>query len=527
MVGQTTSPTMPCVLTSGFISLVLATGPTFAVDPSQRTADMPDSWLVLYNINSPQSIAWASIFQDERGIPAQNMLGLDASLDEHLDTLQEVQGQIITPVRDLLANDPQFEQSIMGIVLGFRLPGHYGTPPQNSSTGGFSIADALQDMTDDGLQPASQFDNNMDNPHVLGNILPPGGRLTKATMLPDHYMVARIAAPDLATAVALTQRAKALGDGGFSLDGLNVSYDYYDSEFPAASDEWFWLRVAVESPDLAEVPWTEFDMDGVSGPAVPTSEAFRFGIYKLLGWSSADFASPDPTGRVLAYQLNSFGAVTVRSTISDGGLYVPNALAAEYAAAIGATGEPGSVVGPFPDTLLAALREGWTLGEAYYLANPFDDWMWNLVGDPFLTVQNWFYPVPEPSPGDGDVNGDGSVDGLDLAFFVDVMTGAQTDPVQIAAADLDGNGTLNDDDAYLLLGPLLFGTSDPTVLGGTGDANGDTRLDGTDILAFVDMLVNGTDGWPLRARSGADMDKDGAITMDDVPSFIDALLQGQ
>jgi hypothetical protein len=73
---------------------------------------------------------------------------------------------------------------------------------------------------------------------------------------------------------------------------------------------------------------------------------------------------------------------------------VPNALAADYAAAIGATGEPICCVGPFPDTLMAALREGWTLGEAFYLANPYDDWMWIVVGDPLLTLPEWFTYVP-------------------------------------------------------------------------------------------------------------------------------------
>jgi len=400
MAGTTHSPLLSHLLLGGAAVCLSLAASASAVDPAQRTADMPDSWLVLFNLNDPYSITWAAWYQGQRGIPIQNMVGLYTSTAEHLNTLQEVQDQIITPVRDLLLDDPELEQSIMGIVLGFHLPGHYGSIPNSPGTGGYAVADALQDMFDDNLSPANQFGTNLDNPHVFGNILPAGGRLTKATMQPNRYMVARIDAPSLTTARALTYRAKALADAEATLFGQNVFYDFFDLDFPSQSHEWFWLRSAVESPDLASVPWTEFDIDGQAAPALPWNDAFRFGVYKLFGWSAADFAGPNPGSRVLAYHLISFGAITVRSTIADGGVYVPNAIEASpgYAAAIGATGEPNTLVAPFPDTLLAALEQGWTLGEAFYLANPFDDLVWNLVGDPFLTLPNWFDELPPPPP---------------------------------------------------------------------------------------------------------------------------------
>ena len=395
MAGRANSPILVRLLLGGAVIWMATAIPASALDPALRTADMPDSWLVLYNLNDPFSVAWASWYQGQWGIPSQNMVGLNASTSEHLNTLQEVQDQIITPVRDLLLNDPQLEQSIMGIILGFHLPGHYASIP-NFPTGGYSVADALQDMFDDTQSPANQFDNNFDNPHIFGTTLPTSGRLTKATMLPNRYMVARIDAPSFATARALTQRAKAMRLIGATLFGQSVFYDFFDPDFSSQNSEWFWLRAAVESPLLASLPWAEFDLDGQVATALPSNDAFRFGIYKLFGWSAADFATANPGDRVLAFQLISFGSITVRSTITDGGVYVPNAIEAGYAAAIGATGEPGTLVAPFPDTILAALRQGWTLGEAFYLSKPFDDLVWNLVGDPFLTLPNWFDPPPPP-----------------------------------------------------------------------------------------------------------------------------------
>jgi hypothetical protein len=170
---------------------------------------------------------------------------------------------------------------------------------------------------------------------------------------------------------------------------------------------------------------------------------------------------------------------------------------------------------------LASLAQGWTLGEAFYLANPFDDLVWNLVGDPFLTLPNWFTPL---EPGDGDINGDGNVNGLDIELFAEVVTGVETDPIMMAAADLDGNGTLDDDDLFLMLSPLVYDALGSPELRGSGDANGDGRVNGEDIAAFVSLILNGTGGVPLRAEWGADMNQDTFVTIDDLPQFVDAVL---
>lgn len=468
------------VLLGATALLTLAAAPARGIDPSERTADLPDSWLVIYNGNSAASFLWAEYFQQQRGIPSSHLIGLgDLGVfpPEHLDTAAEAQALIITPIRELLANDPQLEQSVMGIVLGFGVPGHFGNPPQNPSTGGFSIADALQDMTDDGLSPAQQKNDNSDNPHFLGNTLPPGGRLTKATMAANRYMVARIDAPTLEEAKALTDKAIALQAANVTLFGQSVWYDYYDATFPAASDEWFWLRFAVELPDLTDLPWQEFDL-AKAEPDLTPGDAFRFSIYKLWGWSTGDFQNAAPGSRVLAFHLNSFGAVTVRSTTDSGGLYVPNALAAGYAAAIGATGEPGSVVGPFPDTLLAALGQGWTLGEAYYLANPFNDWMWTLIGDPFLQIPNWFDDI---APLPGDVNFDGQINLRDLAGFRACLNGPAGDSVTVCQPfDMvaDGHYDLKDFAEF----QIAF-TGGP-VQPATGDVNGDGFLDLVDFTNY-------------------------------------------
>jgi uncharacterized protein (TIGR03790 family) len=361
-------------------------------DPSQQTADMPDSWLVLYNSNNWDSVVWARWYRRMHGIPAENSLGLNASLTEHLPDRSAAEAEIIDPVENYLAANPDIEQRIMGIVVGYAVPLHFGGPPGNPNVGGFSVDNALQDLTN-----TVTWEMNLDCPHMTPpyGAMPANGRLTKASMAPGHYMVARIDGATVDDARELTLRALEIGQPDEFFDvPAQVWYDYIDPVIPG--DEWYWLEVAVNSPTLTFLDWLPFDSDTEQ----TANDDFRFGTCDINGWDD-DRLFGEPTGRrVLALNLNSWGATTVRSCYGDGGRYVPNALAAGYAAAIGATGEPYCCVCPFPDTLLRSLSRGWTLGEAFYLANPYDDWMWTVVGDPLLALPRSQPGLPKP-PGDG------------------------------------------------------------------------------------------------------------------------------
>lgn len=509
-----------CVLLGVLPSL--ASAGDGGVPPSQRTANMPDSWLVVYNSNDFFSSVWANNYLVSRNIPVENMLGVAASSEEHLQTRQEAEAQIIGPVRDYLTSHPEIEPRIMGILVGYGVPGSFGTPP-TGGPGGYSIANALEDMWDDDLPSAEQREFNLiDNPQFLDppQMLPPNGRLTKATMQAGRYMVARIDAPSWLAAINITTRAKAFESSGASLAGQFVYHDYVDLQ-ALPQGEWTWLRMAVEEPGLAGTPWREFDSD-----TEPVSfAAFRFGTHALTGWNDSRLYDGIPGARILAFNYNSFGATTVRSVTAQGGRYVPNALAAGYLAAIGATGEPQCCLGPIPETMIAGLREGWTIGESYYIASVYDDWMWTLFADPLMTVPVWFNNNPTGT-GTGDGNNDGRVDGLDVAILAGVLSGNETDPNARAVFDLTGDGLVNDDDAFLILAPALFNTDDPNVLRGGGDLNGSGVVDGRDLEIFVRILVNGESNAPLRARFRADMNRSGAVDLDDIELFVLAALRG-
>ena len=472
---------------------------------------MPDSWLILFNWDNRDSVDWALWYRAQWGIPSANLLGVRGSTAEHLADLAEVQTRIIGPVRARLASKPDLEQKIMGILLGYGMPGHYDTPIVNPEYGGFSISDALGDMHDDTGPPGlyeyqgGQRGTNYDCWYVNGT-LPPGVRLTKATMAPNRYMTARIDAPSLATAKALTLRAKILSDPQTLLGGKSILYDYYDPNFPSGNHQWAWLRWAVEEPFLADAPWVPFDLD--AGDTSPGA-IFRFSVYQLWGWGADQVLCADAPACALAFDLNSYGALTVRSTTDYGGCFVPVALEAGYAAAIGATGEPMCCQSPAPEILLSGLRQGWTLGESYYLSNPYNDHMWTLVGDPFLRLPNWFRPFPRFA---GDINRDGKVNLQDLAGFRACMAGpnATVDSVCVPF-DFDGDGDY--DLADLAAFQQVYTGGPVTPASGDIDTNG--IIDLVDATALVDCQ---TPVAPTAAAAGCaafDFDFDLDIDMRD------------
>ncbi len=477
-------------------------GSVDAIDPTERTADMPDSWLVLYNASSAESFIWALDYIKARDIPASNMMGLSglgSAPPERLETEQEAQDLIVSPVRDLFAANPAFEQQIMGIVVGYGVPGMFGHIISQVSgipdvDGGFSVAGALQDMSDDGLNPFSQQENNWDNPHFFGNTLPPEGRWTKALLGSKYpggsvsnprYMTARMDAPSLEEALDLVNRAIALEQDGATLWGQNIWYDFFDASFPSSNGEWYWLEIAPDVPELQDLPWSMFDV--AQDDPIP-NDAFRFAVYKLFGWTVDDFNLAPPGSRVLAYHLTSFGGITARSLTSpSGGVFVPNVLAAGYASAIGATAEPGSLVGLFPDTILAGLGEGWTLGESFYLGNPFDDWVWTLFGDPLLKLPNWFNDM---TPVPGDINADGAVGPQDMAGFSACLSGPDGSSDSVCETfDIDGDGDFDlGDFAEFQMAYINGGSLDPR----DADFDGDGVVDLNDYAAYETCRTSST-----------------------------------
>jgi uncharacterized protein (TIGR03790 family) len=364
------------------------------ITAANRTADLPDSWLVLYNLNSADSITWKNWYIAQWGIPAANTLGLNADANLERITKTEMINTIFTPVVNHLNANPTLKAKVMGILVGYRVPGNFYTDanvPTLQGGGGWSVSSRLQKLDPSLLDiprwPANAHDFN-------AYFAPNTNRLNKSELASNVYITARIDAPTLADAQSLTTRARAISTSSSALPSNEWIYIDYDDVGSPGGNEWTGLRLAFEDLDFNtpawKYPWKIFVSDGSSEEPTPNS-AFQFSYYNLTGWQNADWSGSASGTKILGYAMNSWGATTVRSTTDHSGRYVPNVLFnGGYAGAIGSTGEPYLSSIPKADTVLWCLAEGWTMGEAVFQATPDHAWMWELVGDPLLRIPSWF-----------------------------------------------------------------------------------------------------------------------------------------
>ena len=393
------------------------------IPASDRTADMPDSWLVLYNENNADSITWKDWYIDQWDIPEENTLGLNVSSTEKiLDT--EFYDKILNPVRDYITNNPDIGSKIMGILVGYRVPGnfyHDADSPIYQGGGGWSVSNFLQNLDPDydyvyyHITNPFSFCAHWDRDQI---------RLTKATLTDDFYFTGRIDGPTLADAMALTTRALTITNADENLsDSEWIYFDYMDVGTPAG-DYWQGLRNAVLDEDFNDpawrFPWMPFESEDPGMEATPNC-TMRFSYYHLTGWNNMDWSGNPPGSRIIGFAFNSFGATTVRSTTAHNGRYVPNALFnGGFAAAVGATAEPWASTCPDPSTIVWCLSEGWTVSEAFFRSNTRVHWMWGVIGDPLLRVPHWYnegrpvFPINRPPNADAgpdqtvtDWDGDG------------------------------------------------------------------------------------------------------------------------
>jgi hypothetical protein len=214
--------------------------------------------------------------------------------------------------------------------------------------------------------------------------------------------------------------------------------------------------------------------------------------------------------------MNSWGATTVRSTTDHGGRFVPNALFnGQFVGAMGATAEPYTGTEPVPGTIVACLADGRTLGEACFHANPYRNYMWELVGDPLLRVPHWFADPSQVLPAPSDLGPPAVTTGAELPddtpTFVFVLTSRVRDTTVAYQLEIDDQTEFTSPEVDFTSGPLLSGTAEFTV--------GQVAVAGTYAAGWEGMSLPlgayhwrvrstdqmGTSEWASPGNSGADL----------------------
>jgi len=368
-------------------------GGCFDLPPEDRTLQCPGSWLVLFNANNPDSVQWVQWYAAQRSIPGENLLGLDIppGTAEQVgdDGVGFYEQYVRGPVLSHLADHQALDERIMGILVGYAVPGSFTWQgnPMNTGGGGYSITSALQ-------MPARDYRATIPSPLYPNPFYDLQTPLTKSILNthPGIYVTARIDAPTLADAQALTTRAKEIELLPWLPDTQRWWYDHIAESFGGYS--WYDLLQAVQT-DYPTLAWSPFSCESTAVSAAPVDDAFRIGWYRLTGWNTAATLAGTPEGlRIFAYNLNSFGCTTLRSTDAHSGRFAPNVLfRAGYASAGGATSEPGGSPSdpgwhePSPRILVNAISHPKPVVEAYFTACRRICWMWEWVGDPFLLAR--------------------------------------------------------------------------------------------------------------------------------------------
>ncbi len=340
------------------------------VTPHSDHADDPARWLVVYNAADADAQTWAEAYRTARGIPHANLLGLSLSLDESI-SLAEYTAMLnqIETYLDLNALRPQ----VMGLLLGYRVPGYVDNDVLNQKHPIGSLLHTAADTFGAAVNPVAQ-------------VSPPARPTT--TTLAGVRLTARLDAPTLSDALALSQRAQA-----FDTTPLTAADQLLFDPIPRQPPLEVWSDQTMawySNLDRQRLRLnTRLSGDPVSQPDANFAFIEQDAIY--WGWGRAEpatgFFGSHAGPRALCVQLRQpdVAATTLRSATPTH--WIDRALDAGYAAAIAASQPTSASDLPNPTRFFAALRQGWTLAEAWLVSQAYVRSGMYLVGDPLLTLR--------------------------------------------------------------------------------------------------------------------------------------------
>lgn len=366
--------------------------PLPAAQPRPRTsADLAAQTVILYNENDIDSVGLAGFYQEKRGIPTLNLVGVKVPPGEEISR-DDYDRTIAGPLRKefiqrgwwrvRMEDDPngrvveskiRFLAVMRGIPLKIKSCGFY----EGDVTGGGQeeIFSRNESALDSDLAVLGLWSRRISG--ILNNPYYRATKVIEDANLDSQLLVARLDAPTPAIVRQMIEDAIATEKTGLR------GFAYVDARGLtsgplAAGDRWLGRAAA----DLREngIPVI---MD--AGPSLfPASYPMRApALY--LGWYSEQVVGPFaskafkfPTGAV-AVHLHSFSASTLRST--DLGWCGP-LLASGACATLGNVYEPYLGLTAQLDVFSQRLREGFTFAEAGAMSQRFLSWMTTCVGDP-------------------------------------------------------------------------------------------------------------------------------------------------
>eukprot|EP00752_Nemacystus_decipiens_P014095 g12531.t1 len=380
--------------------------------PEQDHGGDPRRWLVVYNREDADSRTFAEAYRARRGVPYANLCGLDLPTTEAISAAQfETMRQQINDYLD--END--LRQHIVGVLLGHNVPGYADVAGQGSltpiasylhtdDTHGLPVVNPLYQSTISGRPAASEY---------------VGVRLT-----------GRVDAPNLSEAIALLDRA----------DDLLTNPLAHDNAADVLID------INPDNPNVGPV-YTQPVADWVGGQGLSSLRLPAMvydtqppvkASHEAVVWGWRDAAPPpgyfaSPAGRravCMQFDPEPDAAVTVRDPGAAD--WLSAALRAGYAFAAAPSRAYSLSSLPLPHLFFGGLRQGWTVAEAWLVAQPFVRDGLQLIGDPLM-------PIAFPKSG-FDVFGPAArLDLIDLGTPLATLHAGERE-LALGAGDLPGTG---------------------------------------------------------------------------------------
>lgn len=336
------------------------------VNPEYDHAGDPRRWLVIYNRSDTDSVEWAEAYRQRRGIPLGHLCGLHLSNDE-ISTAAEYES-LRQQVNDYL-DDNFLRDQIIGVLLGLNVPGYVDMDGQGGLT---PIASYLHSDDTHGAAIVNPlYQSTIDARPVASDIA--GVRLT-----------GRIDAPSLADALAMMDRADNLTEDPLRHDGnadvlVDINPDNPNIGPVHTQPVADWANG--QGLNQLRLPATVYD---AQAPTQVENESV------VWGWRDAappsGFFSNSAGRRAICIQFapESVPAVTLRDASATD--WLSSAIQAGYAFAAAPSRAYSLSTLPLPHLFFEGLRLGWTVAEAWLVAQPFIRDGLQIVGDPLATI---------------------------------------------------------------------------------------------------------------------------------------------
>ena len=352
---------------ASFDELVISTAPVGLVHPTPRTphASDPTRWLVLRRAGDEASTAWALAYIQRRGLPYANLLAVECPPDEVASpsTVLSLRAAITGHLAQHFQDHPP-----TGLLLGHRLPGYAQT-----DSGPKPLANLL--CTDTSSASANPYFSPQDT-----------GERPLASALGSLRIAARIDRESLDEALGMLDRADAASNRSLGFSDVFALQADNEPTLTAWSSSVSAQRCLLRITRITHLnePGDTLEHDAITWSLATTPPS----------WTGPSAA------RALLIAINDATPTlgSARDPLSAGvGLA---GLHAGYAAVIGASAAVPAEHRPHPHPLMDALRRGWTLGEAWLLAQPRLDGTAYLLGDPLITLRfpspgwEWFEHTP-------------------------------------------------------------------------------------------------------------------------------------